>query len=358
MGSTAETAPLDLPAKDRERLLSDLLRGVSRSFYLTLRILPTGLRRPVGIAYLLARAADTISDTRLLPPQERLCHLLRFREQVENKTDSFSLRLIVEALIHNQELPQETDLLVSLPEIFAVFDSVGEPDRSLVRSVVATLTRGMEEDLTAFPAEDSGQIAALLDAAALDHYTYMVAGCVGEFWTRIMMEHCPELRDWNGEHMQRVGVRFGKALQLTNVLRDIPRDLRNGRCYLPAEELSQAGVRPEDLLDPTMCKMARPVLVSWIETTLEHFDEAERYLLALPRRSVRLRLAALWPILLGLATLALLAGNRDWLDPAKPSKVKRRWVYWMMTRSWPAVTSDTLIKTWVRSLRRRVEAGL
>ena len=358
MGPTIEGTLPEVSTKDRERLLSDLLRGVSRSFYLTLRILPVGLRTPLGLAYLLARAADTISDTRLLPPQERLRHLLRFREQVENKADLSSLELLVDALVRNQDLPQETDLLVSLPQIFAVFDSVDEPDHALIRSVVTTLTRGMEEDLTTFPAEDSGQIAALPDSTALDRYTYMVAGCVGEFWTRIMMEHCPELRDWNGEHMQQVGILFGKALQLTNVLRDIPRDLRNGRCYLPADELSKASISPGDLLDPMAGDRARPVLVSWIETALEHFDEAERYLLALPRRSVRLRLAALWPILLGLATLALLARNRDWLDPAKPSKVNRRWVYWMMARSWPAATSDTIIKAWVRSLRRKVETAL
>ncbi len=358
MGPTIEGTLPGVSTKDRERLLSHLLRGVSRSFYLTLRILPVGLRTPVGLAYLLARAADTISDTRLLPPQERLRHLLRFREQVENKADLSSLRSIVDALIDNQQLPQETDLLVSLPEIFAVFDSVGEPDHSLIRSVVTTLTQGMEEDLTTFPAEDSELIACLPDAAALDRYTYMVAGCVGEFWTRIAMEHCPELKDWDGEHMQRVGVRFGKALQLTNVLRDIPRDLRNGRCYLPVDELLKAGISPKDLLDPTAGDRARSVLVSWIEIALEHFDEAERYLLALPRRCVRLRLAALWPILLGLATLALLARNHDWLDPAKLSKVKRRWVYWMMARSWPAVASDTIIKAWVGSLRRQVEEAL
>ena len=336
----------------------DLLRGVSRSFYLTLRILPAGLRTPIGLAYLLARTADTISDTRLLPPQERLRHLLRFREQVENKADLPSLRLIVDLLTDSRDLPHESAMLVALPEIFAMFNSLEEPDHSLVRSVVVTLTRGMEEDLTTFPAEDSGQIASLPDSSSLDRYTYMVAGCVGEFWTRIMMAHCPELKGWNGEHMQSVGVRFGKALQLTNVLRDIPRDLRNGRCYLPADELLQVGLRPEDLLDPTAGVKARPVLVSWIETALEHFDQAERYLLALPRRSVRLRLAALWPILLGLATLALLAGNRDWLDPAKPSRVKRRWVYWMMARSWPAVASDTITRAWVRSLRQRVEEEL
>lgn len=358
MGSTVESTLLNVPAKDRERLLSDLLRGVSRSFYLTLRILPAGLRIPVGVAYLLGRAADTIADTRLLPPSQRLAQLIKFRGQIEGEANEPSVRQIGQALTDKQDLPQERALLESLPQVFSVLDSLVEPDRSLIRSVVVTLTRGMEEDLTTFPAEDSGQIAALANSAALDRYTYMVAGCVGEFWTRIMMEHCPDLKDWNGEHMQGVGVRFGKALQLTNVLRDIPRDLRNGRCYLPTDELLEAGLNPGDLLNSIAGEKARPVLVSWIETALDHFDEAERYLLVLPRRCVRLRLAVLWPMLLGLATLALLAKNRDWLDPAKPSKVKRSWVYWMMARSWAAVMSDTIIKAWVRTLRRRVESAL
>ena len=49
-----------------EKLLTGLLPQVSRSFYLTIRVLPADLRRPVGLAYLLARAADTIADTRAL----------------------------------------------------------------------------------------------------------------------------------------------------------------------------------------------------------------------------------------------------------------------------------------------------
>ena len=47
--------------------------------------------------------------------------------------------------------------------------------------------------------------------------------------------------------MGEIGVRFGKALQLTNVLRDVPKDLRIGRCYLPLDELTAAGVKPEDV---------------------------------------------------------------------------------------------------------------
>ena len=71
-----------MPNPNRAFLLGPLLKGVSRSFYLTLRILPEGMRDPVGLAYLLARAADTIADTSLIPPVQRLDLLLALRQQV------------------------------------------------------------------------------------------------------------------------------------------------------------------------------------------------------------------------------------------------------------------------------------
>jgi farnesyl-diphosphate farnesyltransferase len=72
-----------MPADSRTVLLGPLLKGVSRSFYLTLRVLPAGMRDPVGLAYLLARAADTIADTALLSPEKRLEFLLAFRAMRE-----------------------------------------------------------------------------------------------------------------------------------------------------------------------------------------------------------------------------------------------------------------------------------
>ena len=83
--------------------------------------------------------------------------------------------------------------------------------------------------------------------ADLDRYTYFVAGCVGEFWTKISLDHTASLHHWNAEDMLARAVRFGKGLQLTNILRDLAQDLRIGRCYLPRTELSAVGVEPEQL---------------------------------------------------------------------------------------------------------------
>ena len=357
-GPTVEEPWPAVTAADRRRLLAGLLREVSRTFYLTLRVLPSDLREPVGLAYLLARAADTVADTRLISPGDRLGHLLAFRGQIEGPARLEDLRQLERALTGQQSKPAERELLTRLPAAFSMLEASPEPDRALVRTVVVALTRGMETDLTTFPAEDSGRIAAFDDDAALDRYTYDVAGCVGEFWTAITMAHVPALKAWDGERMACTGVSFGKALQLTNVLRDLPKDLRIGRCYLPKSGLSGVGLSPEELLDPANGVLARPVLVSWIETALEHYAAAEEYLLAIPRRCVRLRLAVLWPVLIGLATLARLARNQRWLDPAHPSRVSRRWVYRTMAISWPASPSNRLLRAWIAHLRKRVEAGL
>ncbi len=343
---------------DRKRLLGQVLRDVSRSFYLTIRVLPQDLREPIGLAYLLARAADTIADTRSLPPSMRLERLLSFREQVSGPADVTFLEGIAADVSEESSTAAERALLRSITDAFSLLEGLAGEERERVRSVVLTLTSGMQTDLTTFPAEDSGQVAALASAAELDRYIYLVAGCVGEFWTGVTAAHEARLSRWDLAEMSATGVRFGKALQLTNMLRDVPGDLRIGRCYLPADELAAAGLSAENLLDPDCGPRARTVLVPWIQTALGHFDAAERYLMAVPRRCVRLRLAVLWPILLGLATLCLLARNQDWLDLASPSKINRKWVYLMMARSWPAVTSDTLLRSWIRGLRQRVQSAL
>jgi len=331
------------------------LRDVSRAFYLSLRILPADLRRPVGVAYLLARAADTLADTRALPPEERLRRLLDFRAQVAGPTRRETLAEISDAVVAKQTGAPERALLRSLPAIFDLLEALDEEDRQRVRGIVETLTRGMELDLRTFPPEDAGRRAALRDAQELDRYTYLVAGCVGEFWTETIAAHTPALRSWDVARMSALGVRFGKALQLTNILRDCPRDLRIGRCYLPADELAREGLTADDLLVPEAGARAAPLLAARLGEAVEHYRAAEEYVLAIPRRCVRLRLAALWPVLIGLATLAKLASDGRWLESERPCKVTRAWVYRMMVCSLLAVGSNTALRLWMASWRGRLE---
>src|ERR1039457_6131075 len=65
--------------------VSHLLRDVSRSFYLTLRVLPGKVRAPIGLAYLLARTTDTIAATELVAPEQRLEALRAVRERIQGR---------------------------------------------------------------------------------------------------------------------------------------------------------------------------------------------------------------------------------------------------------------------------------
>src|SRR5439155_709505 len=105
-------------------------------------------------------------------------------------------------------------------------------DRHAVGAVLDTLTSGMVFDLTRFPGEDAGALAALNTLDELDHYTYLVAGCVGPFWTSVHVAHRRRLRGWDVAHRNAQAIAFGKALQMTNVLRDVAGDLAHGRCYV------------------------------------------------------------------------------------------------------------------------------
>jgi len=346
----------------RGELLGGLLKNVSRSFYLTLRVLPAGLREPIGLAYLLARAADTIADTELVDPAQRLKFLLAFREQINAaKIDATCVRSIEAALTGHQKDAHERVLLESLVPALRLLHEMPESDRYEVRAVVTTLTRGMEIDLTVFPPETAGRegtLEALISFRELENYTYYVAGCVGEFWTKMTVAHTRALQFWNVPAMSTCGVRFGKALQYTNILRDVPKDLAIGRCYLPATMLSAYELKPEDLRNPDNGLLAKPLLHVLIRSALAHYKEALRYTLAIPPQLGRLRLACLWPILIGLPTLAKLARNDHWLEKGHASKVSRQQVYRILALSLPAVGSDTLITAWVQAEMNRIESAL
>jgi farnesyl-diphosphate farnesyltransferase len=340
----------------RAFLLGPLLKGVSRSFYLTLRVLPARMRDPVGLAYLLARAADTIADTSLIPPQRRLALLLSLRDQVNGATDDAApIASIAAEAAGRQDQPDERVLLESLGPALAVLPQLEAADQEAVRQIVSTLTEGMEFDLRTFPDERADRIVALREPEDLDRYTYLVAGCVGEFWTSMTVAHMPGAIGEPDTMLHR-GIRFGKALQMTNVLRDCGKDLRIGRCYLPATMLRRRDLSPQDLLRRDASPRARALMFELVRKTLDHFQEAMAYTLAIPPRFIRLRLACLWPVLIGMETLQRLVRNDDWLDPAKASRVPRSQVYRILACSLPTVLSNSLLRIWFARQMRSIDA--
>ncbi len=338
----------------KNKLLTEILRSVSRSFYLTMRVLPSNLREPIAVAYLLARAADTIADTDAIAAEKRLHYLRLFRDQVMEVPVEEALQEIVDHLSDQQKNRDERYLLESIYQVCMLVDGLWPEDQERVKRVVATLIQGMEIDLTYFPSEKEELVKAFKTKIDLENYIYHVAGCVGEFWTEVAMAHEPALHDWDKSQCINLGINFGKALQLTNILRDLPGDLCIGRCYLPGSELVLQALKPEQLLESENSLLARPLLTSWLQTAINYYGDAERYFIAIPRRCFRLRLSVLWPVLIGLATLVEISKNERWLDPESPSKVTRRWIYGMLLCSVPLSFSNHLMGLWMQWLRRKI----
>lgn len=310
-------------------MLGPLLRQVSRSFYLTLRVLPAAVRSQISLAYLLARATDTIADTQLLPTAARLGALADVRDRING---SSAAPLVLAEFANNQGSPGERVLLQNCESALQLLRELPAADRELIVGLLKTIVSGQELDLIRFGSASADNIASLESAAELDDYTYRVAGCVGEFWTRICQAHIFTRDNVDSALLLGNGIRFGKGLQLVNILRDIPGDLRTGRCYLPLDSLRGVGLCPTDLLQVSNEERLRPIYDQWLECAQAHLDAGWAYTKALPRKSVRIRLACAWPLLLGARTLQLLRTGSI-LDPSCRIKVPRAELRRMMWRS-------------------------
>jgi farnesyl-diphosphate farnesyltransferase len=287
--------------------LNELLKGTSRSFYLTLRVLPSRVRPQIGLAYLLARTTDTVADTDIIPVEQRLDALRKLRERILGHT---AAPLKFGELAQQQGSPAERALLDKVEDSLAELAKLSPADLQLIREVLTTITRGQEMDLHYFgrlvptgSGPTGRQIIALETAAELDDYTYRVAGCVGEFWTRICRAHLfPKVR-MDEEQFIGDGIRFGKGLQLVNILRDLPADLKNGRCYLPRQKLDQARLLPETLFSPAAESRFLPLFQEYLDKAESHLRAGWDYTNMLPFGQFRVRLACAWPLLIGMRTI-------------------------------------------------------
>jgi farnesyl-diphosphate farnesyltransferase len=333
-------------------LFGELLRQVSRSFYLSLRILPRGVREPLGLAYLLARAADTVADTRLIARRERLDHLETLRAAFRGAPADLSA--VARAAAPYQTLAAERRLLERVADAVTRLRALPATDRHAVSGVLDTLTSGMVFDLTRFPGDDARALAALYTLDELDHYTYLVAGCVGPFWTAVHVAHRPRLRGWDVASRSAQAIAFGKALQMTNVLRDVAGDLAHGRCYVPARELAAVGLRPADLREPAPRQRARARYDRLLAHALSHYDQGWSYTLAIPVAEWRMRLACVWPLAIGLATLDALATHPDPMGAPSPIKISRAQVRGLLARSTLVACSNRGFASLRDRLRRRI----
>ena len=292
------------------KYMQKLLRQVSRSFYLTLQVLPHTIKPQLSIAYLLARAADTIADTGLVQVRKRMEALLQLRKCIEETAagrtvplPDFGILAEAQNESEGEGTPAERTLLQNLGSVLDVLRGFADKDRQRVCNVLLTITHGQELDLIRFGTASVSQIASIDTEDDLDEYIYCVAGCVGEFWTKMCRAYPLSELKIDDEKMLADGIRFGKGLQLVNILRDLPKDLHQGRCYLPKDRLAQYGLQPHQLLEASSIERLYPLYVRYLEQAENYLADGWKYTTTIPVRFVRIRLACSWPILFGMRTL-------------------------------------------------------
>lgn len=296
---------------DVNQELNEILKSVSRSFYLSLRFLPKGFREPTSVGYLLARLSDTIADAgdELVGARQEMLEAFMNAVCTGENAHLSAITEIKGVSEGEAVLLQKSggclDALAKLPEW----------QQRAVRHVVGIITEGQSWDLTRFKKDG---VVRLEKDEELRHYTYQVAGCVGEFWTELGFG-LGEFSRVDRKQMDEWGQSFGRALQLINILRDVPEDLRNGRCYLPGE----AQVTSEILLEDRE---------RWIAEAHAGLDDAERYAESLLGK--RMRFATILPVLVGRETLSRLEGAcwEEWQGRVKVTRSEIRAMIWQAVK--------------------------
>ena len=300
--------------------IDKLLETTSRSFYPTLKYLPKKIRGQIGLLYLLARVADTIADSKVGETEELIEALTQYNDVAQGRKQD--LPDLME-LAKIQSNPDEGELLRNVQKVVDALSVYEKDDQVRMLECLDIIVSGQILDLQRFGiAREGGNISSLQSEEELDDYTFKVAGCVGVFWTKMSLAHMMKLSKEKEELFFENGIRFGKALQMINILRDIPEDLRFGRCYIPGHRLEEHGLTPNDLLDSSNIAKFRPLYDTYLDLTSEHLDAAVEYIRMIPDRQLRLKAASMLPVLIGQRTVTLLREGNI-LDSEEKIKITR-----------------------------------
>ncbi len=326
--------------------LNELLKQTSRSLYLSARLLPHAVREAFCIAYLLCRYADTIADTSLLPAKKRLQWVQLFPSMITHLDPQQLVQLTREIAPSTTNI-YEAQLLHHLPDCIHEFEKLSQAQQQTILEVVHAVCRGMEIDLQTFPDENSGQVKAFSSNAELENYCHLMGGAPGVFWS-ILIAETVAIKIEKKQFIS-LGKKIGDALQLVNILRDLPKDLRIGRCYFAQEQLQQHHLSPADLLNKQNNEQFEPIKQKWISWGRKKLEAAYIYFAAIPKTQIRHRAAVAWPVLWAADTLQKLSQEKNLLDPAVHVKIPRRFIYGTMLATPPVLVSNSLFNNWLKS---------
>jgi farnesyl-diphosphate farnesyltransferase len=314
-----------------------ILQGVSRTFALTIPVLPPALYRAVANAYLLCRIADTIEDDAALSFTEKRDYSQQFFSAVGARTDStaFARELAPRLAPHNSAA--ERELISNTPTVLRITHSLSP----LQQAAVARCVRVMIDGMVFYQGQET--LDGVADQLAMDRYCYYVAGVVGEMLTELFCEFCPALLTQKPALM-RLAVSFGQGLQMTNILKDIWEDRARGACWLPQAEFTRQGLRLSEVQPGQGGAEFTAAIRALVAVTHGHLRNALRYTLMIPSEETGIRKFCLWALGMAVLTLRKIHAKPLFIN-AQDVKISRRAVKTTVLATSLAARHDFLLTT-------------
>jgi farnesyl-diphosphate farnesyltransferase len=221
-------APIE-PLTDQQ--VDQLLQSTSRTFALSIPLLPPAERREVGLAYLVFRIADTYEDAELLGRAARIAGLQSFEACFETPSPAQWSEFAQQSL--RQPPSENADynrLVAATPQVLCSLAACRHDAGEIVTRYATASIHGMIQSL------QSGDTQGVLQFQSIDQlrrYCYFVAGVVGEMLTELFLLRLDDKQA--AGTLLPLARDFGEGLQLVNILKDSRDDATQGRCYLPGD---------------------------------------------------------------------------------------------------------------------------
>jgi farnesyl-diphosphate farnesyltransferase len=329
-----------------ERFATDILPAVSRTFAISIRVLPGTLGRAVHVAYLLCRIADTIEDDSTTPPARRGELLEAFLRTLTDREAGERFPALAKSLQGDAahiQLVAHTDLVLVL------FRTLPPRTQERIAHWVREMGLGMAKFVRKYP--DGIRIQTL---AEYKEYCYYVAGTVGCLLTELWHLHASAVGKREFERLWVKCQAFGEALQTVNILKDIAWDAQHeNSIYIPATDLEAEGSGHATLLSPLHVERNHRAIAGFIDLARRDLDDALEYILMVPRRAFAIRAFCILPLLFAYATLRDLAGSRAMLTAGGNVKISRGEVKSLMVAGVVALVSNGLLRRLVQRVKAR-----
>jgi farnesyl-diphosphate farnesyltransferase len=298
---------------------------------------------------LLCRAADAVADTNIIDEQKRSA-IIKIFPKIIKEQDKTLISKFKTAVPEETNLNAREKLLLDNIDLYLQeYNTLSDEHKKMILDVAGAVCSAMEWDLAFFPSQDSGILKAVFNDNATINYCNQMGGEPGAFWAKLLLDG-----KQNDEFIDNAK-NIGRALQITNILRDMPNDIAMGRCYLPLTDLTNANLMPQDLLDKKFYKKLKPVILKWINWGVENIKYAQKFFNKIPKINFGARASVAWPVLWSLDTLYLIANTNNLLDKTQRVKIPKQTVYLTILASPLYCLSNNLFAMIIKHKTEKIE---